>query len=159
MKNSNKQQKLNRILFAILSIIVLAFPSMSSAQEQSSTKGIQFFQGTWEEAIAESKKQNKPIFLDVYASWCGPCKALKSRTFPNAEAGKYFNEHFINVSLDAEKGDGIQVKRELNVHSYPSLFILDSNGDPIVYTAGYLVPEELIDFGKSGIKNMLTSSK
>jgi len=141
-------------LFVILSIILFNISGSISAQEHHNTKeGIQFFEGSWDEAIAEAKKQNKPIFLDVYASWCGPCKALKARTFPNADAGKYFNENFINVSLDAEKGDGIQVKRDLNVHSYPSLFILNSEGKPLVYTAGFLQAEELISLGKAGLKN------
>ncbi len=162
MKTQNKQQKLRGILFAILSIIVLSFPSISSAQEhnhKSTTEGIEFFEGSWDEALAEAKKQNKPIFLDVYASWCGPCKALKSRTFPDAAAGKYFNENFINVTLDGEKGDGIIVKRDLNVHSYPSLFILNSDGEPVVYIAGYLRPEELIELGKAGKTNFLLSNK
>jgi len=163
MKTQNKQQKLKGILFTIISIIVLSFPSFSTAQEHShkvNSEGIEFFDGTWEEALAEAKKQNKPIFLDIYASWCGPCKALKNRTFPNAAAGKYFNENFINVSLDGEKGDGIKVKRDFDIHSYPSLFILSSDGEPVVYTAGYLRPEELIELGKAGVeKNLADNNK
>jgi thiol:disulfide interchange protein len=142
-------------ILALILILGLSIPAMVSSQnkdEHSSEKGIHFFQGSWEEAIAEAKKQDKPIFLDVYATWCGPCKALKARTFPNEDVGKYFNEHFINVSLNGEKGDGIQVKKELNIHSYPSLFVLNSDGKPLVYTAGFMSPDDLIKLGKTGVK-------
>lgn len=143
----------------ILSIILLSFPVLSYAQvhNHNTKEGVQFFEGTWDEALQKAKDENKSIFLDVYASWCGPCKVLKNKTFPNAEAGNYFNENFINVTLDGEKGDGIKVAREFNVRAYPSLFILNSSGNPVVYYAGYLKPEELIELGKAGLEQINTN--
>ena len=35
-------------------------------------QGIEFFHGSWEEALAEAKKQEKPIFVDAFTTWCGP---------------------------------------------------------------------------------------
>lgn len=121
--------------------------------ESDSGEGIQFFEGTWDEALALAKQENKLIFLDVYATWCGPCKVLKAKTFPDVEAGKYFNDNFINLTLDGEKGEGIKVAKQLNVRAYPSLFILNADGEPIVFYAGYLKPDELIQLGKAGIEN------
>jgi len=141
----------------IIAIISLCSLGLVTAQEKShhtSNQGIQFFEGNWDEALALAKKENKPIFLDVYASWCGPCKVLKQKTFPDAEAGKYFNKNFVNVTLDGEKGDGIQLVKELRVQAYPSLFIINSSGDPVVYYPGYLRPEELIELGKAGITQL-----
>ena len=141
----------------IIAIITLSSWGLVMAQDEShkaSDEGIQFFEGSWNEALALAEKENKAIFLDVYASWCGPCKVLKKKTFPDAEAGKYFNENFINVTLDGEKGDGIKVAKELNVRAYPSLFIINSFGDPLVYYPGYLKPEELIELGKAGIEQL-----
>ena len=60
--------------------------------KEDTKEGIQFHKGTWAEALALAKKDNKFIFLDVYASWCGPCKQLKKRTFSNDKVGTYFNE-------------------------------------------------------------------
>ncbi len=144
-----------RILI-IIGFLMLYNLEIVKAQDNgnSEKQGIHFYEGSWEDALLKAKKENKPIFLDVYASWCGPCKILKQKTFPDAEAGKYFNENFINVTLDAEKGDGIKVAQDLNVQAYPSLFIINSSGDPIVYYPGYLKPEELIDLGKTGIEHL-----
>jgi len=133
--------------------IVLAIQNLSYSQEKphSSPEGMQFFEGSWEEALLLAQKENKPIFLDVYAVWCGPCKALQRNTFPDASVGEYFNTNFINVSLDGEKGDGITVAQELNVQAYPSLFILNSSGNPVAYYPGYLRPLEFLEFGKTGL--------
>lgn len=148
---------MKRIVLIITSIITLSNWGLLMGQvhehEPANQEGIQFFEGTWDEALALAKKENKLIFLDVYATWCGPCKVLKSKTFPDMEAGKYFNENFINVTLDGEKGEGIKVARQLNVRAYPSLFMLNVSGEPIVYHAGYLKPDELIQLGKAGKEN------
>lgn len=35
---------------------------------------IVFEKGTWEEVKEKAAKENKPIFVDAYTTWCGPCK-------------------------------------------------------------------------------------
>jgi thioredoxin 1 len=114
--------------------------------------GIQFHKGTWAEALALAKKDNKLVFLDVYASWCGPCKKLKKRTFSNNKVGAYFNEHFINVSLDGEMDEGVNVSSQYNVTSYPSLYLINGDGKIISKAEGFLSANEIIKFGKSVIK-------
>ncbi len=142
-----------RLIFvtALISIWSIQSTFAQSNKPIANASGIQFFEGTWDEALALSKKEGKPIFLDVYATWCGPCKMLKRNTFSNAEAGKYFNKHFINVALDGEKGDGIKMARKLNVQAYPSLYILDSNGNKLMTKTGYIQAKELIKFGKQAM--------
>ncbi len=120
--------------------------------KENTKEGIQFHKGTWAEALALAKKDNKLIFLDVYASWCGPCKRLKKKTFSNDKVGAYFNEHFINVSLDGEVGEGTTVSSQYNVTSYPSLYLINGDGKIVTETGGFLNANELILFGKSTSK-------
>lgn len=78
----------------LLSIFLSAlFISTLSAQTADTSKpaGIQFFHGTWAEALAKSKAENKLIFLDAYATWCGPCKMMKRLTFTNAEVIEFYS--------------------------------------------------------------------
>jgi len=42
----------------------------------------------------------------------------------------------------------------LNVQAYQSLFVLNPSGLAIVYYAGYLKPEDLIEPGKAGLEHM-----
>lgn len=50
-----------------------------SAQIPASPKLIKWM--SMEEAQAAAKKSPRPLFVDVYTSWCGPCKMLDARTF------------------------------------------------------------------------------
>ncbi|MDE5612365.1 MAG: thioredoxin domain-containing protein, partial [Odoribacter sp.] len=59
-----------------------------------------------EEACKKAKAENKPVFLDCYTSWCGPCKMMANNVFTLKEAGDYFNQNFVCVKTDMEKGDG-----------------------------------------------------
>lgn len=115
------------------------------------SRGIQFIEGDWGKALAGAKKQNKLIFLDAYTSWCGPCKLLKRNTFPNKDAGEFFNSNFINVAIDMEKGDGPALARRYGVTAYPTLIITDADGNIVTYTQGYIKPKQLIDFGNYGL--------
>jgi len=144
-------------LLVIAVIVIFAFvPKVKTSSTLKETanepeQGLQFIEADWHKALAEAKKQHKLIFLDAYASWCGPCKLLKKNTFPDKEAGEYFNSNFINIAIDMEKGDGPALAEKYGVNAYPTLIITDANGKIITYTQGYIKPKQLIDFGKYGI--------
>ncbi len=116
--------------------------------EGNEAKGIQFFEGTFKEALLKAKDLNKPIFLDVYAKWCGPCKLLKRTTFKDEEVGAYFNANFINIAIDGETKEGNELMKKYNIRAYPSLLIIDSNGEIKTRETGYLKPKILINFGR-----------
>lgn len=136
------------ILFTVMwAVVALNASEWNSGVKAEKNEGIQFHQGNWEEALKKSKDVGKPIFLDISASWCGPCKLLKSRTFPNNEVGTFYNSNFINVMVDGEKGEGMELARKYNVRGYPTLIFIDGNGKVIAQTAGYRNPKQLIELG------------
>lgn len=114
-------------------------------------KGIKFIEADWSKAKAEAKKQNKLIFLDAYTTWCGPCILLKKKTFPDESVGKLFNENFINIAIDMEKGDGPLLAKQYGVYAYPTLLFINSDGQIVTYTQGFMKPMDLIKFGKHGL--------
>ncbi len=118
----------------------------------SNKNGISFSDLTWEESLNKAEKENKPIFLDAYASWCGPCKLLKNTTLADEKAGRFFNEQFINVTFDMEKGEGQKLARKFNVSAYPTLVIINPEGEPLAILEGYVKPDKLIKFGKYGLE-------
>ncbi|MCB0579855.1 MAG: thioredoxin family protein [Phaeodactylibacter sp.] len=94
-------------------------------------QGIDFFQGSWEEALEEAKKQEKVIFIDAYTTWCGPCKRMSREVFPNEKVGEFYNRHFINMKLDMEKGEGLAFRKTYPVSAFPTLFFIDGNGEVV----------------------------
>lgn len=140
---------MKKLLFVFTSIILLALTTNCSAVAPGKDEGIQFFKGTVQEMLEKAEQENKLIFIDVYASWCGPCKLLKKKTFPDKAVGDYFNDTFINVTYDAEKGEGIAIAEKYKVTAYPTLLIIDSKGNVVSSILGYMTPEKLLEFGKS----------
>ena len=96
-----------------------------------SAQGIEFFQGSWKEALAEAQAKQKVIFVDGYAVWCGPCKRLSKNVFPQEAVGNYFNANFINVKMDMEKGDGLQFRKKYPLTAFPTLYFIKPNGELI----------------------------
>lgn len=115
--------------------------------KEDSAAGIHFHKGTWTDALLLSKNEKKPIFLDIYVTWCGPCKKLKKYTFSDEKAGQFYNKNFINVSINAEEGEGISIAKRYGVTSYPTLLFIDMNGNITAKSEGYLSSEELIKLG------------
>lgn len=111
---------------SVLLVIILINGLVASGQ---SNGGIQFFNGSWKEAVAKAQVEKKCIFLDAYASWCGPCKTMDKEVYSDSKVGKYFNEKFIAVKIDMEKGEGPELtKRFSSVDGYPSLLFFGSDG-------------------------------
>ena len=75
-----------------------------------------------------SAEQGKPVFIDCYTSWCGPCKAMARDVFPQKEAGEYFNTKFVCWKVDMEKGEGPDLAKKYDVAAYPTFLILNSDG-------------------------------
>lgn len=91
--------------------------------------GVKWEEGTFSQALEKAKKTSKPIFLDCYTSWCGPCKHMANNVFTLPQAGEFFNSGFINIKIDMEKGEGIQLKEKFEVKAFPTFIIFDSNGN------------------------------
>lgn len=123
-------------------------------------QGIQFEEGSWKEVVEKAKSQNKLIYLDVYASWCGPCKMMAQHVFPTEEAGKKYNELFVNYKVDAEKGEGRTIAQKYGVSSYPTNLYINPHDESVVYrVAGACgVPEFLAraDIAQQDFKDPLT---
>jgi thioredoxin 1 len=146
---------MNRLALFLL-LISVSFTAFSNGAEKASATekaaGIMFHEGTWAEALELAKSENKPIFLDVYATWCGPCKRLKKNTFSDQEVGDFFNAAFINVAVDGENGEGLELARKYGVNAYPSLIFIDEDGQVISYTKGYHNAKQFLGLGQEVLK-------
>lgn len=121
--------------------LLIVFGLTAYADEPS---GIKFFTGSWKDVLAEAKRQNKPVFVDIFTTWCGPCKLMAKQAFPDPKVGEKFNANFVSYQIDAEKGEGIGIAKKYAVDAYPTSLYVAANGDLIHRVIGY-----------GGIKGML----
>lgn len=121
---------------------------------QLDAQGIDFFHGSWEEALAESKKTGKPIFVDAYAKWCGPCKRMARTTFMDNTAGEFYNGNFVNVKIDAEEPEGRRFRKKYPVSAFPTLFFIDDQGEVLHKAVGGQDVNGLISLGKFALNKI-----
>lgn len=111
-----------------------------------------FLELSLEEACKKAKTENKPVFLDCYTSWCGPCKMMANDVFTLQEAGDYFNKNFVCVKIDMEKGEGPVIGKQYGVDAYPTFLIINSDGKLMHKLVGAMSLKELIENVECGLK-------
>jgi len=121
-----------------------------------------------DEALAAQKKKAKPIFMDVYTDWCGPCKQLDKVTFHDPEVVKFISENYYAVKFNAESNSEINYKGKkytnpqfnpdrkgrnsqhefavlLNIRAYPSMMVFNAKGEVKEPIVGNHSPEQLLE--------------
>ena len=67
-------------------------------------KGVDFKKDvSFASVLKKAKAENKPIFIDFYTTWCGPCKFMDETVFELEQVGDLFNENFINIKVNPER--------------------------------------------------------
>jgi len=145
--NASLFQAPARFLFACL---FLSVSSGSFAQEQKPS-GIDFFHGSFAELKAKSAQTGKPIFMDAFTTWCGPCKWMAKTVFTSKEAGDYYNQNFICAKVDMEKGEGIELAKTYEVNAYPTLLFLNASGEMIHRSVGAVDAAKFVELGKTAL--------
>ena len=115
---------------------------------QMNAQGIEFFHGTFPDAVAKAKAEGKLVFVDAYAEWCGPCKRMAAQTFPDPKAGAFFNANFISLQIDMEKEENAAFAVKFPVNAYPTLMFIDEEGKLAAKQTGALGVDALIEYGQ-----------
>ncbi len=124
--------RINPPLFLWILLSLVPFVSVANVQAD----GIYFVENaaSWQAIVDQSEVEDKPIFVDVYTEWCGPCKWMDQHVFSQKEVGEYMNREFINVKVDAEKDWGVAFARNFGVGAYPTYLFFAPDGD-LVYSS------------------------
>lgn len=151
-------------------ILALSFlPLVVFAQNPAPAKGLVNWK-TLEEAQTAAKKDGRPIMIDVYTKWCGPCKMLDAQTFQDPLTAAYINKHFHAVKFDAESQPDVtyngKVYRNPNYNpaggarnsmheltgviapsngrvAYPTMVYMDKDGNVLAPVQGFWNPEQI----------------
>ncbi|PXW16704.1 thioredoxin [Chryseobacterium sp. CBTAP 102] len=112
--------------------------SIFCAIATSAQEAIQFQELPYKDIIAKAKKEKKLVFIDAYASWCGPCKMMEKNVFTQKAVSDYYNTNFINARFDMEKGEGRDIASKFGVRSYPTYLFLNGEGELVSRNTGYM---------------------
>ena len=117
---------------ALLCALLAGFTSPAHADEIAWSKG-------FTKAVAQAKKTNKLVMVDFYTDWCGWCKVLDKKTYPDKKVIALTKASFIPVKINAEK-EGQAAAAKYGVRSYPTILFIDGNGQVAGRIGGYAPP-------------------
>ncbi len=102
--------------------------------------------------MTKASKENKPVFLDCFTTWCGPCRQMNNEVFTQSEVAEYFNSNFINAKFDMEKGEGIELKNKFEINAFPTYVFIDPAGNVINKIVGSMPAHEFIALAQEGME-------
>lgn len=105
---------------------------LATINAMTNTNGIRFEKTSFAEALQKAKTEGKLLFMDCYTTWCGPCKMMSDKVFTRKDIGEYFNTNFVNLKMDMEKKEGRELQKKYGVEAFPTMFLLDGDGN-VVY--------------------------
>lgn len=124
--------------------LILGIALLIALNASAQNREIVFKEGVWKAQLATAKKENKIIFFDAYTSWCGPCKMMAKDVFTRDSVADMFNQTFVNVKYDMEKGEGIALKDKYEVKAFPTYLFINGDGEVVHKIVGSMSAKEFI---------------
>lgn len=123
--------------------------------------GVQFDNKlSWAQIKEKAKREDKYIFVDCFATWCGPCKAMEKEVYILDSVGKIINKSFISVKLqmDQTSGDDEYTKSWYSISknfqslydiaSFPCYLFFSPDGKLVHRDLGLMSPTEFLNLSR-----------
>lgn len=93
------------------------------------------------ETLAVAKRQKKPLFLLISASWCHWCRQYESQSLESPDVAEVLNSRFVPVFVDHDRRPDVVARYPSR--GLPVTVILNPQGGHEVTVSGYLSKEQL----------------
>lgn len=74
-------------------------------------------------------KQGKLVFIDLYASWCPPCRMMERQVFSRKDVGEFMDQRFVAAKFDTDKPTGKELMKRYGKGSIPLYLVFDTQGE------------------------------
>lgn len=113
------------------------------------SKGVEFFQGSYQDALALAEQEGKLVFVFYYVDWVASNSVMRDVVFRRPEVGEYFNERFVSFEVDLGKSEVLMSDLENIIDTkfdvvIPTYLILDSEGNSLSQAHGCALPRQFI---------------
>lgn len=112
------------ILTALLAVCATAFAGTTEAGAQ-----VRFESGSTDTLHARAQREGKPALIDLYATWCGPCRTMEREVFSRADVGEFVHARFIPAKYDIDRPTGRALASKYGVRSIPTYLVFSPEGE------------------------------
>ena len=90
-------------------------------------------------------KQGKLVFIDLYASWCPPCKMMERLVFSRKDVGDFMEQRFVAAKYDTDQPTGKELLSRYGNGAIPLYLIFDTTGELLGRIHGASSAAEFMD--------------
>jgi thiol:disulfide interchange protein len=91
--------------------------------------------------LAQSEKNGKPVLVDFWADWCGPCQEMRRTTWKDPRVRQAMNDYVL-LEIDVDRNE--KLAGQYGVRGIPHIAVLDSQGRVLKASEGFLSADELL---------------
>ena len=100
-----------------------------------------FRAATFDEAMQQAQAADSWLIVDATAVWCGPCKTMDQRTWPDADVAEWLESHGIAIQIDVDEHQALAHKLEVRAMPTVIAFKAGHEKDRVV---GFRNPQALL---------------
>ena len=129
----------------VLGLIVINLPATASTIT---------WEKDYEKAVERARAEKKLIIADMFTDWCELCKKMDAETFVEPRLVQKMANKYVWLKLNTEtEEDGIRLQKEFAILTYPTVMVLDSQGEEVDRVDRFLpaaqFTERVASFGSS----------
>lgn len=132
---------------------VAPVPSGTATTTTTSAESLPFIHDDFPRALAQAKKEDKPLFVDAWAPWCHSCMSLKTYVLTDPSLAPLAKD-FVWLAVDTEKDVNASWVQKYPHDALPTLWIIDpATEKPLLKWAGTATAPELKALLTASISN------
>ena len=148
-------------LFLVLTVVIVSVTlavvagTGPAVKTQTDPNGIEWY--GYEDGWKKAKAENKHMFVDFTATWCGWCKRLEATTFAEKRVVDALTNDFVPVKVwekspDTLDLDGYRIAeedlriKEFGATAFPTLWFVSPKGVRVGPVRGYVDANTLLHF-------------
>jgi thiol:disulfide interchange protein len=120
---------------------ILPATSVTANEADLKKHGPIAWKGSLEAALKIAAREKKPIFIDFWAEWCGPCKEMLATTYKD-KAVVARSKQFVPVLINADEQPKLLEK--FGISGIPTVVFLDAKGKVLLQTTGLETSKEFL---------------
>jgi len=111
-----------------------------------------------EEAFEKARREDKPVLVDVGASWCHWCHVMDETTYSDPEIAEVINKEFVAIKVDRDEMPDLDRELQMAVQAISNesgwpLTVFMTPDRKVFFGGTYFPPKDVM--GRPGMKKVL----